>query len=65
MNGDEVRWDEFFYWFHTDYDRYFSGRSLDESIDGETTVGEYLAMNAASYCVPVPRPRPAGGGKWA
>ena len=51
VNGDEVRWDEFFYWFHTDYDRYFSGRSLDESIDGETTVGEYLAMNAASYCV--------------
>lgn len=53
VNGEEVYWEEYFYWLYNEYAQYAAGMALDAAVPGyeEISVGEYVASSAANYCV--------------
>ena len=53
VNGEDVLWDEFFYWLYSTYANGLAGYDLSDPISGEGSMsfGQYAAMNAAGYCL--------------
>ncbi len=51
INGEDVLWNEFFYWIYNNYAQYFAGYDFDLALSDGMTLGQYLAVNAMTYCV--------------
>ena len=51
VNGDDVTWDEFFYWLYMDYVTNAYGNALDVTSSNGVTLGRLLALDAEGYCI--------------
>lgn len=52
VNGEDVCWDEYFYWLFEEYIKYGQGHDLNEDFpDAGMTIGEFIAAGARDYCV--------------
>lgn len=51
VNGEDVTWDEYFYWIYSEYVQTIGEMSLDTMLNGVMTAGEYLKQDVESMCV--------------
>lgn len=51
VNGEDVTWDEYFYWLYSEYVQNVSGMAMDVMLNGVMTVSEYLRQDVENFCV--------------
>ena len=53
VNGEEISWEQYFYWLYLEYMQYFAGLGMDEPVseENDTPVSEFLASDVESYVV--------------
>lgn len=51
VNGEDVTWDEYFYWIYSEYVQTIGEMSLDTMLNGVMTASEYLKQDVESMCV--------------
>lgn len=53
VNGQDVTWSEYFYWYNTLYVSRANGNALDTELDDSDgmTLGEFLKLNTEGYCI--------------
>lgn len=51
INGEDVTWDEYFYWIYSEYVQTIGEMSLDTMLNGVMTASEYLKQDVESMCV--------------
>lgn len=51
VNGEDVTWDEYFYWLYSEYVQNVGGMAMDVMINGVMTVSDYLKQDVENFCV--------------